>query len=96
MSRNPKGFDCSTCWHKNCDSDKSIEGSNGPAPIARWKVQHPSIETFESKTCLLPMISPLSAEFLRLNIPYKNGHLPFAGGMLNQPNIFIDAMNLIG
>jgi len=49
----------------------------------------------KSKTCLLPMITPASNTYIRLYRHYKNGILPFEGGLLDQPNPFIEAMEAI-
>lgn len=49
----------------------------------------------ESRTCLLPMVEDGSRQLLSLFQHYKNGLLPFAGGILDQPAAFGEAMNLI-
>lgn len=41
------------------------------------------------------MITPESAEFLRLFGWYKSHVLPFGGGLYDQPNAFIEAMQII-
>jgi len=33
--------------------------------------------------------------FIRLYRHYKNGVLPYGGGLLNQPNTYIEAMDTI-
>lgn len=48
-----------------------------------------------SRTCLLPMITPQSRYLLRLYGHYQNRLLPYAGGLLNQPNYYIEAMEQI-
>ncbi len=42
------------------------------------------------------MISQESYGLLKLYDHYTNGVMPFAGGLLNQPNLFMDAMTHIG
>jgi hypothetical protein len=49
----------------------------------------------ESKVCFLPMISAASREWLRLHLDFKAGFLPWAGGTLEQPAAFREAMVLI-
>lgn len=49
----------------------------------------------ESNVCFLPMITERSRFFLRLYSHYKNKHLVNAGGILDQPNIYLEAMELI-
>lgn len=49
----------------------------------------------ESNTCLLPMITDRSHTYIRLYRHYKNGLLPLAGGVLEQPNTYLQAMEII-
>lgn len=49
----------------------------------------------ESNVCLLPMITADSHRFLRLHAHYKNGFLPHAGGICDQPNLYIEAMEFL-
>lgn len=49
----------------------------------------------ESRVCLKPMISDDSHTFIRLYSHYKNQLLPLGGGLLEQPNVFIQAMEAI-
>jgi hypothetical protein len=49
----------------------------------------------ESRTCLLPMITPQSQFLLRLHGHYKNQVLPFAGGLLEQPHYYAEAMEIL-
>ena len=41
------------------------------------------------------MITPQSRYLQRLYGHYKNRLLPYAGGLLNQPNYYLEAMELI-
>lgn len=50
----------------------------------------------ESRTCLLPMVGEREAEMLRLFQHYRQQLLPLAGGLLDQPNNYIEAMEIIG
>lgn len=48
-----------------------------------------------SRTCLLPMITPESRFWLRLYSHYKKQFLPFAGGILDQPAKYAEAMEVL-
>jgi hypothetical protein len=50
----------------------------------------------ESNTCLLPMITDQSRFLLRMHTHYENRVLPYQGGILDQPNYYIEAMEVIG
>lgn len=90
VHKDPKGFNCMTCQHRHCDKSGEIPGSNGPAGYNKWSV--PGV--IESNTCLLPMVTDESRTYLKLNKHYKNGYLPHAGGLLDQLNPFITAMEI--
>lgn len=49
----------------------------------------------ESRTCLLPMVTDDSRVLLRMYGHYKNGLLPLSGGVLDQPAVFSEAMELV-
>jgi len=85
VQRNPKKFTCKGCAHKHCDS-------NNPASFKMWKVEG----VIESNVCLLPMISSFSHQILTFKKHYQNGFLPWVGGMINQPNKFLQALETIG
>lgn len=42
------------------------------------------------------MISPLSHSLLRYHKHYLAGHLPWSGGMMHQPNKFLQALDHLG
>lgn len=50
----------------------------------------------ESRTCLLPMVGERESEMLRLFQHYRHQLLPSAGGLLDQPNNYIESMEIIG
>lgn len=50
---------------------------------------------WRSRVCPLPLPSPFSLELLRLHGFYKNRVLPFAGGLYDQPALWVEAMALI-
>jgi hypothetical protein len=49
----------------------------------------------ESRTCLLPMITPGTRMMLQLYGHYKSKLLPHAGGLLDQPNYYVEAMEIL-
>jgi len=84
-------FDCNTCTHKNCDSDFSRLGSKGPSPYPRWEI----VGLGKFNTCLLPMVTKETEWIFRLHRHYENGVLLRSGGLLDQPNYYIEAMELL-
>lgn len=42
------------------------------------------------------MITPWARQMLSFYEHYKNGHLAVAGGVLEQPSVYLDAMRVIG
>jgi hypothetical protein len=49
----------------------------------------------ESNVCLLPMITQESRFLLRLHEHYKQGHMARAGGILEQSNFYLEAMEVL-
>ncbi len=91
VAKDAASFNCETCAHKNCDFDGNHTGSNGPGHPGQWEI--PGV--IRSRVCLLPMITDLSRECLRLYRHYKNGVLLRAGGVYDQPHLYAQAMGLI-
>ena len=78
-------FQCATCsWGRHCDDAN-------PAPFAKWAI----VGVIESRTCLLPMITPQSRFFMRMYRHYKERILPFGGGLLDQPHLYAEAMEIL-
>jgi len=50
----------------------------------------------DSRVCLKPMITPFSYSLISYYLHYKNGVLWKAGGISDQPAIYLRAMELIG
>lgn len=81
----PKPFDCSACrWGRYCDD-------RNPAPFAQWVI--PGV--IESRTCLLPMVTPLSRQFIRLYRQYRRNIMPNAGGWDDQYHLYKQAMEVL-
>ena len=91
VATNADSFNCETCIHHNCDSDGGRVGSKGPGYNGQWEIKG----VIRSNTCLLPMVTDFSRACLRLYRHYKNGVLLRAGGLYDQPNIYIDAMGVV-
>lgn len=73
-----------TCQHKHCDDAN-------PAGHIKWEV----IGVIKAKTCLLPMVTQDTRWLLGVFDHYKNGTLLVAGGLLDQPNFYTEAMTLL-
>lgn len=85
MAAQAQRFQCATCrWGRHCDE-------RNPAPTRLWLIEG----VIESDTCLLPMITPASRLLLSLHEHYRHGRLPLGGGVLEQPNAFLEAMELL-
>lgn len=79
-------FNCRHCkFHRHCDDAN-------PAPFPMFAVPEIGLE---SRTCLLPMITGESNEYMRLYSHYKNHLLPFGGGLYDQPAVYREAMEII-
>jgi len=84
-SGEPRPFDCNRCrWGRHCDE-------TNPAPFAQWQI--PGV--IASRTCLLPMVQPWAHRMMMLHRHYRNGRYPLSGGLLEQPNFYIEAMAVI-
>lgn len=79
-------FNCKTCrWGRHCDD-------SNPAKLQGW-FSIPGV--LESRTCFLPMITADSNRMLRLHWHYRKGFLPYRGGIADQPNLYIEAMEIL-
>jgi len=50
---------------------------------------------YPTRTCPRKLITDASWSWLRLHRFYARGLLPFAGGLLDQPNTFLESMEVI-
>lgn len=73
-------FNCDTC---RCD--KNFQSSN------LWEI--PGV--IKTQKCLRKMITQESADFYSLYKHYQNGVMPYSGGLFEQPNAYLEAMDLI-
>ncbi len=85
MAAKPDMFNCHTCT----PSKKKGLGCDGNAesPIA--------IDGIEYKTCPGRIITPFTWYLIRLYGHYKNGYMLFSGGVIDQPQKYMQAMELI-
>lgn len=85
MAHNAEAFKCETCqWGRHCDETR-------PAPYAQWSIRG----VIESNVCLLPMITQESRFLLKMHEHYRNKVLPHSGGILDQPNYYAEAMEIL-
>lgn len=81
----PKPFNCKACkWGKFCDS-------SNPAPFDMWVIE----DVITSRTCILPMITERSWQFVRLFRQYRRNILPLSGGWEDQPHSYRQAMEIL-
>lgn len=86
VAHNRESFNCQNCrFHRHCDD-------SNPAPFPMWVIPEIGLE---SRTCLLPQVTEEARDMLHLYRHYKNGYLPRAGGILDQPAVFMESMALI-
>ena len=84
----PGRFDCSTCQHRHCDD-------SNPAGFDLYQVKYPGGE-ITTRTCLLRMITDDSRFFMKLHVHYSSGFLAYSGNLLEQPNRYLRAIEIIG
>lgn len=86
VAHNRDKFNCQACpWNRHCDD-------GNPAPFPIFAIEEIGLE---SHTCLLPMVTEESREVLGMYRHYKNGLLPFGGGVMDQPAAFSAAMLVV-
>lgn len=86
VAHNRESFNCQACrFHRHCDD-------SNPAPFPMFVIHEIGLE---SRTCLLPMVTDASRQMLAMYRHYKNGYLPFSGGIMDQPEAFAEAMAII-
>lgn len=98
IAHNAKEFNCQKCEIKACDEDRKIEGSRGPLPYEGWTLRDPldgKTVIFESRTCPLPTVPPRIWALFDLYRLYQRGILFRAGGIADQPHVYLDAMQTI-
>ena len=94
VAKDGSSFDCKNCkLGRHCDEDKIIEGSKGPANYERYLFKEIG---FSSRVCPLPLVTAKSTQFIRLYKSFDKGVLVKSGGLIEQPNQYIEAMEIIG
>lgn len=82
-------FNCKACpWGRHCDE-------KNPAPFEKFVIEIDGQPFLKSRTCFLPMITPASHGFLRLHTHYRKQLLPRAGGISDQANLYIEAIEVL-
>jgi len=75
-----------------------MPGSIGPAGVDIFEIKYPkgaAVPFLKSKVCLLPMIDAPIWDYFRLHQHYRNSVLFTAGGIMDQPNLYIEVMEQI-
>jgi hypothetical protein len=86
VNKNSERFNCEKCeWGRHCNE-------SNPAPFPKWEI--PQIN-LKSKICLLPMVTAEAQEAIRLYGFYKQKILALSGGVLEQPDKYLKAMQTI-
>jgi hypothetical protein len=67
---------------------------DGDAGFDRWQLGEAPNE-WKSRTCPRRIVTSESDSWLQLFSLYKSGHLLVAGGVIDQPAIYLHAMTLI-
>ena len=92
MHRNPDEFNCNKCKkNHHCDENGEWPGSIGPAGYAMFTIKG----VIDSNVCLKPMVTTHTYALIRLFKHYKNGILAKKGGVLSQPNYYLEAMEIL-
>ena len=95
----PDLFKCSACNNKHCDVTGELPGSIGAAPFPIYVIADPAgahlAPIIETNVCLLPMVSSDTWFLFRLYQHYKKGVLLHGGGIMDQPNRYIEIMESI-
>lgn len=87
-------FNCAKCpWGANARG-KHCDESN-PADFAKFVIEIGGRPFMASTSCFLPKITPASRALLRLHMHYRNGLLAQAGGISDQPALYVEAMELL-
>lgn len=82
-------YDCKNCqWGRHCDD-------SNPAPFDKFILRGSNGFELRSRTCFLPMITKRSLMLIDLYPHYKRGNLLRSGGVLEQPHVYLQSMNLI-
>ena len=86
VAHNRESFNCQACrFQRHCDD-------SNPAPHPMFAIPEIGLE---SRTCLLPKVTQEARLMLDLYRHYKNGYLPVAGGIMDQPAVFMESMSII-
>lgn len=95
MRDNAADFDCKKCVHNHhCDEDGAWPKSNGPSPFPIIELDRNGYH-LESRVCLLSLLTDRTKEFFKLHKHYQQGHLLQPGGLYEQPNVYLRAMEII-
>ena len=98
ITANPHDYDCARCAAKHCDTDRRLPESIGPAAFDEFVI-YSSVQgeppIYEANTCPLPTVGAGIWSLFRLYRLFEKGVLFTAGGVSDQPNVYLDAMDRI-
>lgn len=88
VSREPENFPCGGC---GCDAEGRAASGE------RWKIHGADklVPVIDTDRCPRKSITPRSRFFMELHVHYRRGLLPVAGGLLDQPAAYFDAMTIL-
>lgn len=94
VNRSYKDFNCNDCANDyHCTEtagDELWPQSRGAAPFTIIEIPN----VIESKVCLKPMVTQESMFYFKLHKHYLKGNLWAAGGVSDQPAVYLQIMEL--
>ena len=92
VATNSKEFNCNACtWGKSCNL---YPDSNGPASYPKFGIEKGGVR-IESNICFLELITSDTRAYMKLYRHYNKSILPLSGGLLDQPAVYLNAMEII-
>ena len=95
VNRDHENFDCRNCVNgHHCTEiaeDARWPQSVGVAPIDMFEIPN----VIKTNVYLRPMITQASLFYFRLYKHYQKSMFPYSGGLLDQPAVYMQAMELI-
>ena len=91
VERNRGSFSCEHCkWGRYCDA-------SNPAPTSQWQIKIKGQVLVSSNICLLPLSDGHDLKVMIRSHGHYTNHdkLPFKGGVLDQPHVMMEAIELI-
>jgi len=86
---NPTSFDCA-----HCPNDHHCDESN-PHHYDAWAILFGKEVIYEGRVCPKGTMETFEMQMISDYQHYKNGILPFAGGLYDQPHMAMQCMTII-